>query len=161
MNNVPALHIGDLLLYSGSGMFSKLIRIKTWSRYSHCEVVDGFGLSVASRDGLGVGRYPFRSDGLAMVLRPDGKFEYRKARQWFKTVDGQGYDWLGLLAFTSAKYQGNDNKRMFCSEFTTRYYRAGGFDPFNGYDADGIAPGEFAKCPRFKVLWPMKELEAA
>ena len=49
MNNVPALHIGDLLLYSGSGMFSKLIRIKTWSRYSHCEVVDGFGLSVASR----------------------------------------------------------------------------------------------------------------
>jgi hypothetical protein len=36
---------------------------------------------------------------------------------------------------------------MFCSEFVVRFLRAGGFDPVNGYDADGIAPGELCKSP--------------
>src|SRR3712207_7174694 len=51
------------------------------------------------------------------------------------SVVGQKYDWFGLLAFTSARFQGQENGRMFCSEFATRYLRAGNVDPFNGYDA--------------------------
>lgn len=148
---------GDVLLYSGSGLFSKLIKFKTWSRISHCEVYDGHGWSVASRDRIGVGRYPVRFDDLVAVLRPLDVFDVRTARRWFVTVDGQGYDWMGLLAFMSAKYQGRDNARMFCSEFATRYLRAGGCDPFNGYDADGIAPGEFLKSPTFAEVYKYVE----
>ena len=149
----PTLRVGDILLYSGKGCFSRLIQMKTWSRYSHCEVYDGDGKSVASRDGIGVGRYPLRVDGLRVILRPLAKFDAEKARLWFDTVDGQPYDWFGLLAFTSAKRQGRENWKMFCSEFCCRYLRAGGIDPFNGYDADGIAPGELIKSPALLLVW--------
>ena len=149
----PSLRPGDVLLYSGGSLFSRLIQMKTWSRYSHCEVYDGDGWSVASRDGIGVGRYPLRVDGLRVILRPVAKFDPIAARAWFATVDGQPYDWFGLLAFTSAKRQGRNNWKMFCSEFATRYLRAGGVDPFNQYDADGIAPGEFMKSTALLVSW--------
>jgi uncharacterized protein YycO len=154
--SAPDLRIGDVLLYSGRGLFSRLIQIKTWSRVSHCEVYDGNGFSVASRDGIGVGRYALRADGLCAVLRPKVHLETKKAHAWFATVDGQPYDWWGLLAFTSARRQGNQNQAMFCSEFCTRYLRAGGIDPFNEYDADGIAPGEFLKSPLFTRAWESK-----
>lgn len=149
----PNLRPGDVLLYTGGSFFSRLIQFKTWSRYSHVEVYDGEGLSVASRDGQGVGRYPLRMDGLRVILRPLGKFDVEAARAWFPTVDGQPYDWFGLLAFTSAKRQGKNNWKMFCSEFACRYLRAGGVDPFSKYDADGIAPGEFIKSSTLIIVW--------
>ncbi len=152
----PDLRVGDVLLYAGTGWFSLLIRIKTWSKYSHCEVYDGSGYSVASRDRIGVGRYDLRLDGLRVVLRPRGRFSAVRARAWFRAVDGQPYDWWGLMAFTGAKHQGKNNWAQFCSEFATRYLRAGGVDPFNGYDADGIAPGEFLKSPALIRVWEAK-----
>ena len=147
------LRAGDVLLYSGKGFFSRVVQIKTWSRYSHVEVYDEAMYCVASRDGLGVGRYPFRVDGLRVVLRPLQPFDPAPARAWFATVNGQPYDWFGLLAFTNAARQGRENWKMFCSEFATRYLRAGGVDPFNHYDADGIAPGEFMKSPALVAIW--------
>lgn len=160
------MRAGDVLLYSGDGLFNRIIRLKTWSRYSHVEVYDGLGFALASRNGIGVGRYPVRLEGLTAIYRPRPPIHMNTARAWFTTVDGQGYDWFGLLAFTSAKIQGRDNGKMFCSEFAARLLRhaiggmtehptarkgnarvlaALGLDPWNGYDADGIAPGEFAK----------------
>lgn len=161
MNGIPTLRPGDVLLYSGRSVFSWLIRIKTWSRYSHVEICDGYGFSVASRDGIGVGRYPHRAEQLAMVLRPHRPFNVHVARAWFRAVDGQRYDWLGLLSFTFAEWQGKSNGRMFCSEFATRYLRAGGIDPFNAYDADGIAPGEFCKSAALEVIWPARDAQEA
>lgn len=150
----PSLRIGDVLLYGGNGLFSRLIQIKTWSRYSHVEIYDGNGLSVASRDGIGVGRYQVRLDGLRVILRPLAKFDPTPARLWFSTVDGQPYDWFGLLSFMSAKRQGRNNWKQFCSEFAVRYLRAGGVEPFTKTtDADSIAPGEFMKSGALIVVW--------
>lgn len=149
----PSLKPGDVLLYAGGSWFARLIQAKTWSRYSHCEVYDGDGFSMASRDGIGVGRYLLRTDGLRVILRPVAKFDAVAARTWFATVNGQPYDWFGLLAFANAKRQGRENWKMFCSEFACRCLRAGGVDPFNGYDADGIAPGEFMKSTALLVVW--------
>lgn len=150
----PTLRVGDVLLYSGRGFFSRLIQIKTWSRYSHCEIYDGNGLSVASRDGIGVGRYPLRLDGLRVILRPLARFDTARARLWFDTVNGQPYDWFGLLCFMNAKRQGKENWKQFCSEFAVRYLRAGGIEPFTRTtDADSIAPGELAKSSVFVTTW--------
>lgn len=151
-----ALQPGDVLLYAGKTVFSKLIKIKTWSKFSHVEVYVDNGESVASRDGIGVGLYEIRTDDLRAILRPREEFRILDALKWFATVDGQKYDWTGLLAFTWAKWQGRENNKQFCSEFATRFLRAGGVDPFNGYDADGIAPGEFPKSPAFDILWMAK-----
>jgi len=163
---------GDVLLYGGSSPINRLIQIKTWSRYSHCEIYDGNGWSLASRNGLGVGRHPARLDGLLAIMRVRVPMDMEAVRDWFETVDGQPYDWWGLLAFTSAKIQGRENFKMFCSEFCVRALRAGigaktehpnaqkgdrralealGLDPFNGYDADGISPGEIRKSPLLRL----------
>ena len=149
---------GDVLLYSHTGFYDWLIRVKSWSKVSHCEVVAIGGLTplriVGSRNGQGVDVYPFDPTGLKFVMRPLLPFDYDRANAWFRTVQGQPYDWLGLLAFESAKLQGRENGKMFCSEFATRYLRAGGIDPFNAYDADGIAPGEFVKSAVFTKINP-------
>jgi hypothetical protein len=148
-----ALRPGDILLYEGRGVFSAAIRLKTWSHISHVEIADYCGTAVASRDGLGVGRYPLRYEGLVCVMRVPADFNLEKARAWFATVDGQRYDWLGLAAFLGTGLQGWSNNRQFCSEFATRYLRAGGINLFHGWDADGIAPGEFRKQTIPEVVW--------
>lgn len=159
-----AFQPGDVLLYRPRGLFGWLIAVKTWSRWAHVEVYDGGGYSLASRDGIGVGRYPLRLDGLGEVYRLRVGCNWFAARAWFESVKGQPYDWWGLLAFASAKWQGRDNGKMFCSEFAARLLRwaigngataealaLDGRDPWNGYDADGLAPGELCKSALLKL----------
>lgn len=164
--NPEYLQPGDVLLYGGSGLFNRIIQVKTWSRYSHVEIYDGRGESLASRNGIGVGRYPSRLDDCLAIYRLRVPFSVNAGRGYFVECEGEPYDWWGLLAFTSAKWQGKENRKQFCSEFAARYLRraiggmtihpearkgsarslaALGLDPWNGYDADGLAPGEFTK----------------
>lgn len=140
---------GDCLLYAPNSFWSYAIAIKTWNKVSHVETYIGDGFSVASRDGIGVGRYPLRTDTLSYVMRPRS-FDLARALAWFATVDGQRYDWIGLSRFVlwGATPTTGKNDRMFCSEFTTRFYRAGGLDPFNDRcDADAVAPAQFLYLP--------------
>jgi hypothetical protein len=152
---------GDVLLYSGRSAMSWVIRVKTWSRFSHVEIMDTNEHAIASRDGIGVGRYPIRIDQLAGIYRPLRPLDFASADAWFETVKGQGYDWIGLLNFAVAKWQGSDNPKQFCSEFAARYLRRAEapllkFDDlpiFNDVDADGIAPGEFPKQTCLRRYW--------
>ena len=138
---------GDNLLYKPKGLFGYIISVKTWHKVAHIEVYVGKGQSVASRDGIGVGIYPLRTDGLIYVLRPKEPFLLIAAMDTFRRqYQGQGYDWLGLLRF--AWRQPVDpvrfNNKQFCSEFATRFDRDGGLiNLFNGEDADAIAPFQF------------------
>ena len=133
---------GDLLLFKSPGFFSKLIRFKTGGHYSHVEVYVGNGTVWASRDGQGVNAYPLDLSYVAAVLRPRGLLEWQPGIRWFNSVaKGQKYDWLGLLNFYIAKWQGKENRRMFCSEFIVRLFRAFNFPLFPPtVDADGVHP---------------------
>lgn len=158
MFDTSLLKPGDCLLYRGTSFWSILIQIKTWHPISHCECYVGDGYSVASRDGRGVDVYPLRENGLVAVLRikPEYKFRLQSAIVWFlRAAKGQGYDWLGLLRFTwkTDYIKGDKNNKQFCSEFLTRFYRNGGVDPFNGDDADAIAPFMFLDSPVFDIIW--------
>jgi len=155
MKNFTELYHGDCLLYTPSGFFGWLIALKTWHKVSHVEVYIGDGFAVASRDGKGVGIYNYRPDGLAAVLRPSGFYYHDGAMKWFSTVNGQKYDWKGILVFALAVKQGAKD-RMFCSEFATRFYRAGGLEPFHpDEDADHIAPFQFLTSGKFDHKWEM------
>jgi hypothetical protein len=152
----PTLQPGDCLLYSRLGsLFGAIIAIKTWSKYTHVEIMCQVDTTVASRDGLGVGMYHIREDGLARILRPNARVNMQDALYWFYTqANGQRYDWLGLLNFYTAQHRGRDNHRQFCSEFATRFYRQGGFDPFAAdLDADCVPPSYFAVSPEFTTIW--------
>jgi len=158
MFDISLLKSGDFLLYRPTGFFGWIITIKTWHKIGHCECYIGDGYSVASRTGIGVGTYPFRADELAEVLRfkPEYKFKLNSALTWFlRVAKGQGYDWLGLLRFAwgSDYTKGDKNNKQFCSEFLTRFARAGGVDPFNNDDADAIPPFMFADSPVFDTIW--------
>lgn len=146
--NQDLLLPGDCLLYHGSGFFSRLIQIKTWSKISHVEVYVGGGQSVASRDNKGVNTYPFRTDGLTAVLRPVQSVDLAAALAWHAKQIGQRYDWLGLMRFFTIGKQ--SDTRSFCSEYACRFYRRGGFEPFVAdIDADLVAPATFLYSPMF------------
>lgn len=152
---------GDCLLYRRTPFtrspvgwfFGFVINRKTWSKFCHVEVYDGEGKSLASRDGKGVGRYPLRLSELAEVRRPSAlNFSHEIGARWFNKVEGQKYDWKGLLCFTLAVKQGALD-RMFCSEFATRFYRAAGLELFNpDDDADKISPAQLHQTPNLTTV---------
>lgn len=147
---------GDILLYKGTGAYGLLIQLKCWSAIGHCESYIGDGFSVASRNGIGVNIYPLKEKDLIRVIRPNREFNLGAAIKWFLLeAKGQKYDWLGLLRFTwgSDYCKGDKNNKMFCSEFLTRYYRAGGLDPFPNADADSVPPNWFDVSPLFDRIW--------
>jgi hypothetical protein len=156
---------GDVLIYARTGFYARLIRMKTWSVASHCEVVAVGGvapMTVASRDGQGVGYYELDAHGLYAVLRPVAPFNPATAWSWFRSVSGQKYDWIGLLAFFSAKLQGKENNRQFCSEFACRFLRHGGVEPFTPEtDADAVAPSDFLKSGALRCVWQQGVARAA
>lgn len=147
---------GDCLLYHpvAGSFFGWLISRKTWHGVSHCEMYTGKGKSFASRDGIGVGLYPLRTSELAYVLRPTQWLDWAAFWKWFATVDGEKYDWFGLLRFvyTTSGSTGNNNKQ-FCSEAMARGYRALVAHVFNdAEDADAIAPAAFLTSPNLTVV---------
>lgn len=155
---------GDCLLYRRTPFaksklgwfFGLVINIKTWSRFSHVEIYAGNGKSFASRDGVGVGLYSYRADELAEVRRPSAlRYDHLKAVKWFDTVNGQKYDFMGLLCFTLAVMQGAKDK-MFCSEYAVRHYRSAGLEVLNpDDDADKAAPAQLHQVapPILTTVW--------
>lgn len=164
---IRELQPGDHLLYKPNRVWSwgMLIAIKTWQPVCHIEVFIGqpdalslLGYSVASRDGIGINRYPLRENGLHYILRPNRPFDLGRALKWFETVRGQKYDWLGLARFViPGKIRAGNNAMMFCSEFSARLDREGNFLPFGLFvDADAVAPASYLYSP----LFDCSELEA-
>lgn len=152
MNLPDDLLPGDCLCYRPSSLFGWIIAVKTWNRISHVEGYFGRGWSIGARE-KGVDFYDFRRDHLARVLRPKKEFDMPVAQQWFQKVKGQKYDFLGLLCFTLAVKQGAQD-RMFCSEFMTRWYRAGNFHAIAPWiDADHVAPAQFLQSTDFDMVW--------
>jgi hypothetical protein len=155
---------GDILLYSGTSLFSKLIQIKTSSDITHAELFLGEGKCVASRDGKGVEVYPIRWNDLILVMRPISlDLDMKAGWRWFTTsanptgkpIRGQGYDWWGLLRFFRI---GKTNMtKQFCFELVTRYLRACGFEPFApAFDADLISGNHFLTTPSLQTWWKLK-----
>lgn len=158
---------GDILLFDRRGLFNYIIKLKRGEKFSHCENYIGGNDTVASRNGLGVARYALKLDGLAAIYRvkPNIPLDVTAGMKWFnstdatgrKLIDGQKYDWVGLLSFTFAQFQGRENAKMFCSEFTMRFMRHCGIELFNSdTDADAVSPGMIPYSPILYPVWTQK-----
>lgn len=103
----------------------------------------------------GVDIYPLNLEGLAAVAEPMGAFDVAAAMSWFYSkAQGQKYDLLGLFNFYRRMQRVENMKRMWCSEFLTRWYRSGGFHPFNSEcDADMISPAQFCQTSGMRFKW--------
>lgn len=143
------LEPGDILLYKATGLYGRVISIKTWHTVGHVECYVGNGNSVASRNGIGTGLYPLRLNDLWTVCRPRLPFDCEKAIHWFMAQPHRPYGWLDLLQFIGINI---DKPGIVCSPFCAEFLRAGDLDPFNGEPAAKIAPFEFALSPVFTNL---------
>lgn len=150
---------GDCLLYSGSGLWSWLIKLKTWGPVSHSEVYIGNGQTVTSREGQGVNFYAFTDEHLYVILRPETPINMTAALTWFttpgedgRTPKGQPYGyWQALRFFRLGK---EDTARMMCSPCCTRFYRKGDVVPFApSWDASLVSPKDFLASPHFTEVW--------
>lgn len=150
--NSSILQPGDTLLYADRSLISWAIRIKTWSRASHIEVFVGAGRVIAAR-AQGSHFYPFEEKHLIEVWRPKQTVDMMTALKWFcKEAEGQRYDVFGLFRFFALGKQSKD--KQFCSELATRFYRNGGFEPFNDLvDADLVSPGMFRTSAQMERVW--------
>lgn len=147
------LQPGDTLLYARKGIFGWIISLRSNSRLTHVECYEGRGMSVASRDGKGVNRYPFRREGLAHVLRPTRPFNLPRATRWFETQRGAGYGWADLLNFVLPSVI-IDTDGYFCSEFAIAYLRHGDLEVGNREPAVKISPRDFRLFDVLQEVWP-------
>jgi hypothetical protein len=101
---------------------SPLIRLWTWSRYSHCEFVFSNGVSIFPAMEVGVvistkKKYPIQTF-VEVDLTPE---EERKLYHWAKTQVGVPYDYTALAPFNvlipRKKKQWKDPSLWMCSEF--------------------------------------------
>lgn len=106
---------------------SWLIRLATWSRWSHCAVLDGDHVIDAT----------FKH-GVARRRMADWSAEYpeqcvlhvpvpaeQAAKEWLRQQVGKAYDWSAVLGFiTRADWA--DDESWFCSELVEAAIRAGG-----------------------------------
>lgn len=145
-----ALRPGDVLLYRGTGLYGLIIRFHTGHKEGHVEVYAGLGLSVASRNGIGVNTYPLRHNDLCLVCRPKPEYPFRlgKALAWHAKQIGTPYGWFELLEFIGYDVKAHG---VVCSAYATEFLRAGGIDPFNGEDAQRVAPYEFTVSNVFDI----------
>lgn len=150
---------GDCLLYASGGLYGRVIQFHTWHKESHVEVYDGFGHSWASRNGEGVGNYPFREADLAWILRPTTPLNMSAGRVWANSMQGTPYGWADLLAFVGIKH---DYPGIVCSPFVTAFYRAAGWPLFPTDDVNCIAPFEFLTLvgSGFQVIYPPSTIPA-
>lgn len=153
---LPHLQPGDILLYGGTDLVSRAIQFRTWSDVSHIEIFIGDGQSVASRNGIGVGRYPLRTEGLRRVYRVKACFDFEKAMRWFWTVDKTPYGWADLLRFYLIDVP---TRGLICSEFADLFFRNGDLPLFNtNYPEGAVCPGDYEKISDLLVeqIWSWK-----
>lgn len=92
-----------------------LIALWTAGKYSHCEFVYN-GQVFLSNPG-GVRTHKFEYEKNMELFELDKHIEAKDILEFFKTAQGKGYDYLGILGqfFYASKVQNDD--RYFCSEF--------------------------------------------
>ncbi len=156
VNSFPELQPGDILLYGGGDVVSRLIQFRTWSDVSHIEIYVGDGRSVASRNGVGVGQYPLRVAGLRRVYRPKVFLNLLQGLNWFATVNGTPYGWADLLRFYLINVP---TKGLICSEFADLFFRNCNLPLFNtNYPEGAVCPGDYEKLSDLLVaqIWSWK-----
>lgn len=146
---------GDILLYDRDGLMNKLIKFKRGEKYSHVAIASYPNNILEAVQGQTLGEKPIRLDGLKAIYRHHVPVDFDAGYEWFELeAKGQKYDWLGLLSFALASFQGRANNKMFCSEFVARFFAKIGSPLFAvDMDADAVSPGMIPYSHAVHAVW--------
>lgn len=162
MNFPSDLQDGDVLLYdTPADIIDRLIEIHEGGDVAHVEIYAGDGKSRASRNGIGVGEYPFRAEGIKYVLRIANVPAFgapvinrAKVDVFFAANNGDAYDWFALMNFFDIVIPVN-HKAYICSTFVADYLIAAGAPAFaDKFPSALINPMDFRKTPALFQVWP-------
>jgi hypothetical protein len=135
-----------LAMYKGKGnLFNALIRFWDSGAYSHCELVfsDGVCASASYRDDQRVrGKEIYLDMNHWDFVDLPPELEW-KARMFFYSTEGAGYDLIGQLRFLASPLHGQQDK-YWCSEWIAA--ALGMKDPWR-YGPNGL----YAAITSFKV----------
>ena len=104
-----------MAFYKGKGnFFDAVVRFVTRSEYSHCEIViDGLCWSASPRDGgIRCALINLQSGHWDVI---DIQGDAAAATLWFRSREGAGYDWVGLIR-TVIPFFPHSETKWFCSE---------------------------------------------
>lgn len=105
-----------LAMYKGKGkLFDGLIRLVTFSKYSHCElVIDGICYSSSPRDRGVRMKYIYLNENWDVFDIPS-TYDQVYALNVFAKHAGKPYDWFGAIT-SVLPFHIDGNDRFFCSE---------------------------------------------
>ena len=97
------------------GPVGLLITLWTLGKYSHVEFIYNDYVYLSNPGGVRV--KPFKGKRNFDIFEVDESVDPKAVLEFFKTVKGKGYDYLGILGqfFYARKIQ--NNEKYFCSEF--------------------------------------------
>lgn len=149
------LQPGDVLIYSGTGFFSRLIKFKTASEWTHAAVYIGGGKQREFKEGAGPQEVELRLKNLSLIRRSHCVWSREKSDQFWEEVKTQGYDYIGLFWSFYARVQGRNNDKMFCSEYVVRDSRHSTGCPVvsEETDADAVTPEDLGKSVAYSTVW--------
>jgi hypothetical protein len=149
---------GDVALFRGSALGSRLIQFGTKSRYNHAGIVvdrEGRTLEAFSR-GADWGRLS-RKRGEMMVLRLPLTDEQRaRILPVAERIHGTPYSWRGLAAIGLAQFRVrwpewvkrrlNDRRDLFCSQLVDLVLHDAGFHLYDdGRHFGDVSPGDLGQ----------------
>ena len=96
-------------------LIGHLIALWTLGKYSHAEFVYNNQVFLSNPGGVRTRKFEYQKN--MEIYELDNSIEAKDVIEFFKTAQGKGYDYLGILGqfFYANKVQNDD--KYFCSEF--------------------------------------------
>ena len=96
-------------------LIGHLIALWTLGKYSHCEFIYNGQIFLSNPGGVRTRKFEYQKN--MEIYELDKNIDPKDVIEFFRTAQGKGYDYLGILGqfFYADKVQ--DDNRFFCSEF--------------------------------------------
>lgn len=131
----------------GTGIFDRLIRLWTWSSYSHCEFIFSDNISIGTDLNTpfnvkvkGHLKYTSNWDFVDVKLTPE---QEKLVRDFTNLQVGKGYDWKGIWFSQFLPFKAENPEKWFCSELCTSGLQKAGL--LSGLKPCTINPGKLYK----------------
>jgi cell wall-associated NlpC family hydrolase len=168
------IQTGDVLLFSGTALVSRVVRWGSKSQYSHCGIAgwwedrllvfeaEATGLRI-DRASLCVDRYRGGVDWYSPTVPVDRVKIHREALDQI----GKPYGYAGLLRLSAAlllhgrapREDGSVPVALFCSQYVSQCYRAGGVDLSMATSDQMTTPGQIARSPLLQLMGNLRAVE--
>ena len=121
----------------------KLIAWWTKGKYSHVEIViNEYMYSTSPRD-KEVRKKEHIVDNVSWDYVEIDLPEIKNGFEFFRQVEGEPYDWFGILGFVLPFQDRTD--RWFCSEFVSNFLKVSGCKKLFKYEPSKISPNKLYK----------------